>query len=175
MAGPVRQTAWSVGEPQHPVVWYFRCLEALGYGVICSSIDNLRWILYALRMNTRRPGRLRPEMTTETTSTSCCGESVPEPRVAALDDVAIEGLASRLKALADPTRLRLLQLLAQQPEPLCVCEITPRFAQHQPTISHHLRLLREAGLVGAEKRGVWSYFWATETGRRCLLQAQTLA
>jgi DNA-binding transcriptional ArsR family regulator len=114
-------------------------------------------------------------MTTEMRSKPCCDAGAAEPRVVVLDDTALEGLASRLKALADPTRLRLLDLLAQQPEPLCVCEITPRFTQHQPTISHHLRLLREAGLVGTEKRGVWSYFWATDVGRRCLVQAQTLS
>ena len=70
-------------------------------------------------------------------------------------------LADTLKALGDPTRLRMLDLLAQQPEPLCVCDITPQFAQNQPTISHHLRILREAGLIETEKRGIWAYYWAT--------------
>jgi len=122
-------------------------------------------------MSVRHPDRFRPAITNE----ACCGgadASAPETQAPALDEAAIETLASRLKALADPTRLRLLDLLAQQVGSLCVCEITPRFTQHQPTISHHLRLLREAGLVGAEKRGVWSYFWATDAGRRCLAQAQ---
>jgi len=84
-------------------------------------------------------------------------------------------LASRLKALGDPTRLRMLDLLAQQDEPLCVCDMTPRFAQNQPTISHHLRLLREAGFIATEKRGIWSYYWATTEGRKTLQLARTVA
>jgi ArsR family transcriptional regulator len=79
-----------------------------------------------------------------------------------------EALADRLKAVADPTRLRLLDLLAQQTEPVCVCDLTPQFPQNQPTISHHLKLLRDARLVETEKRGIWSYFWATEEGRHTL-------
>ena len=79
-----------------------------------------------------------------------------------------EALAERLKALADPTRLRMLALLAEHAESLCVCEITPLFELHQPTISHHLRLLREAGLADCERRGTWAYYWATEAGQRAL-------
>src|SRR5689334_22857469 len=82
-------------------------------------------------------------------------------------------LAERLKAVADPTRLRMLDLLAQQEAPLCVCDITVQFPQNQPTISHHLRLLREAGLIDCEKRGIWAYYWATELGRRCLAAVST--
>jgi ArsR family transcriptional regulator len=83
-------------------------------------------------------------------------------------------LAERLKTLADPTRLRMLDLLAQQGESLCVCHITEQFPIHQPTISHHLRLLREAGLVDCEKRGVWAYYWATDEGKRHLSLVKTL-
>ena len=79
-----------------------------------------------------------------------------------------EMLAEQLKALADPTRLRILDLLVQQEEPLCVCDITPRFAQNQPTISHHLRLLRQAGLIDCHKQGIWAFYHATVSGRRCL-------
>ncbi len=79
-----------------------------------------------------------------------------------------DALAERLKALADPTRLRMLDLLAQQSAPLCVCEINEHFAQRQPTISHHLRILREAGLIDCEKRGVWAYYWSTATGSEWL-------
>jgi len=77
-------------------------------------------------------------------------------------------LAARLKAMGDPTRLRMLDLLAQQDAPLCVCDLTHQFPQNQPTISHHLKLLREAGLIDTEKRGIWAYYWATEDGRRSL-------
>lgn len=91
-----------------------------------------------------------------------------------LDTTRTAVLADRLKALADPTRLRMLDLLAQQTEPLCVCDITAQFEQHQPTISHHLRILREARLISGEKRGTWSYYWATEDGRRSLSLARAL-
>lgn len=83
-------------------------------------------------------------------------------------------LAERLKTLADPTRLRMLDLLANQGETLCVCYITEQFPIHQPTISHHLRLLREAGLVDCEKRGVWAYYWATDEGKRSLSLVKAL-
>jgi ArsR family transcriptional regulator len=92
-----------------------------------------------------------------------------------LSAVQTETLAERLKALGDPTRLRMLDLLVQQPEPLCVCDITSQFPQNQPTISHHLRLLREAGLVDCEKRGIWGYYWATEAGRRLLAAVMAAA
>ncbi len=62
----------------------------------------------------------------------------------------------------------MLDLLAQQRAPLCVCEINEHFAQRQPTISHHLRILREAGLIDCEKRGVWAYYWATKDGSEWL-------
>jgi ArsR family transcriptional regulator len=62
----------------------------------------------------------------------------------------------------------MLDLLVQQEVPLCVCDITPQFEQNQPTISHHLRILREAGLIGTDKRGIWAYYWATDMGRRYL-------
>ena len=94
----------------------------------------------------------------------CCGV-VAGPSLTA---ERAELLAGRLKALADPTRLRILDLLVQQPEPICVCDLTPQFPQNQPTISHHLRLLREAGLIETEKRGIWSYYWATKEGQRIL-------
>jgi len=101
---------------------------------------------------------------------SCCGGATP-PSLGADDATA---LADRLRALADPTRLRMLDLLAEQPKELCVCDITSQFDLHQPTISHHLRILREAGLVATEKRGVWSFWWATEAGRRSLSLVRAL-
>lgn len=94
----------------------------------------------------------------------CCAP-IAEP---SLDEEQTAALAERCKALGDLTRLRLLDLLAQQREPLCVCDLTPRFSQNQPTISHHLRLLREAGLIETDKRGIWAYYWTTDAGRRSL-------
>jgi ArsR family transcriptional regulator, arsenate/arsenite/antimonite-responsive transcriptional repressor len=64
-----------------------------------------------------------------------------------------------LSALADPTRLGIVTMLSGLDEPLCVCDIVTQFDLGQPTISHHLKVLREAGLVGCEKRGLWVYYW----------------
>lgn len=69
----------------------------------------------------------------------------------------------------------MLDLLAQQSEPLCVCDITDQFEQNQPTISHHLKLLREAGLIDCEKRGIWAFYWATDEGRKSLAVVRQLA
>lgn len=85
-----------------------------------------------------------------------------------------QAIVSKLRAIADPTRLRILDLLAQQAEPLCVCEITDQFAQNQPTISHHLKLLRTAHLIDCEKRGIWAFYWATDEGRQSLAALATL-
>lgn len=62
------------------------------------------------------------------------------------------------KALGDPVRLRLLSMIASQPGEVCVCELTPAFELSQPTISHHLKVLREAGLVDCDRRGTWVYY-----------------
>jgi ArsR family transcriptional regulator len=62
------------------------------------------------------------------------------------------------KALADATRLQIYSLIAARPEPICVCDIVGRFELRQPTISHHLKVLRDAGLVTATRRGTWSYY-----------------
>jgi ArsR family transcriptional regulator len=78
---------------------------------------------------------------------------------AALDaDGAAEG-ASVFKALADPVRLRLLSMITSADGEICVCELTPQFDVSGPTISHHLKVLREAGLVDCERRGTWVYYW----------------
>lgn len=70
-----------------------------------------------------------------------------------------ERLAGVLKALADPTRLRLLSLVQSSPQSeACVCELTEPLGISQPTVSHHLRILSEAGLLQREKRGVWAYY-----------------
>jgi ArsR family transcriptional regulator len=77
----------------------------------------------------------------------------------ALDPDEAEGLASALKALADPARLRLLGLIQAQPGgEACVCHLTEPLGLSQPTVSHHLKVLREAGLVEREQRGSWAYF-----------------
>ena len=89
-------------------------------------------------------------------SDDCCAPPAESPLSA--DDAA--RFATVLKALADPHRLRMVSLLAAQPTnaPLCVCDVESSFDLSQPTISHHLRVLREAGLVSVAKRGLWHYY-----------------
>lgn len=67
-------------------------------------------------------------------------------------------LATVLRALGDPTRLVMAAMLARAGAPLCVCHLEARFSLSQPTISHHLRVLREARLVSSERRGPWAYY-----------------
>lgn len=72
---------------------------------------------------------------------------------------AAAALAPAFKALGDPVRLQLMSMIASAAEgEICVCDLTPAFALSGPTISHHLRILREAGLVDAERRGTWVYY-----------------
>ncbi len=67
--------------------------------------------------------------------------------------------ARLLKALADPTRLRILSLLSRHEGEVCVFEIVESFTLEQPSISHHLRILRDAGLVDCRKKGLWAYYY----------------
>ncbi len=110
----------------------------------------------------RRPPRFWPDTAPaagEPAPTECCPCPVPTP-APPLDLAEAQQRAARLKALADPQRLRILSLLAAQPrqEPLCVCDIEAAFDLSQPTISHHLRVLRQAGLVDLTRRGLWHYY-----------------
>ncbi|WP_414635814.1 ArsR/SmtB family transcription factor [Amycolatopsis sp.] len=75
------------------------------------------------------------------------------------EDAAVE-LSRMFKALSDPVRLRLLSLIAShEGGEACVCELIGPFDVSQPTISHHLKVLREAGLADCERRGTWVYYW----------------
>jgi ArsR family transcriptional regulator, arsenate/arsenite/antimonite-responsive transcriptional repressor len=86
----------------------------------------------------------------------CC----PALSSAALGQSRAAELAAMFKALGDPVRLRLLSLIASHPGgQACVCEISATFDVSQPTISHHLKLLRSAGLLDSERRGTWVYYW----------------
>jgi ArsR family transcriptional regulator len=77
-----------------------------------------------------------------------------------LTQVEAEQLAAAFRVIADPTRLRLISLLASSPGgEACVSDLVEPLGLAQPTVSHHLTLLFEAGLVGREKRGLWVYYW----------------
>ncbi|MFF3966180.1 ArsR/SmtB family transcription factor [Streptomyces griseorubiginosus] len=87
----------------------------------------------------------------------CC----PGLSAAPLDEDQAVDLAKVFKALGDPVRLRLMSMIASRGQggEVCVCELTPAFDLSQPTISHHLKLLRQAGLIDCERRGTWVYYW----------------
>src|SRR6266849_10027880 len=63
------------------------------------------------------------------------------------------------KALGDPVRLQLVDVLRKHAGKVCVCELTPLFDVGQPTVSHHLKVLRDAGIVDSERRGLWAYYY----------------
>ena len=76
-----------------------------------------------------------------------------------IDDVSAAGLAPVFKALGDPVRLRLVSMIgAREGGEVCVCDLASAFDLSQPTISHHLKVLREAGLIESERRGTWVYY-----------------
>ena len=74
-----------------------------------------------------------------------------------MSEIDADVMASRLKALADPTRLRLFSLVASTDE-ACACDLTEPLGVSQPTVSHHLKVLTQAGLVTREQRGTWAWF-----------------
>jgi ArsR family transcriptional regulator, arsenate/arsenite/antimonite-responsive transcriptional repressor len=82
----------------------------------------------------------------------CCG-----PETEPLEVHERDQLAAKFKALADPTRVAIVNCLSAADE-VCVCNMTATFDLSQPTISHHLKILREAGLVESTRRGTWAYY-----------------
>ncbi|MFI9844013.1 ArsR/SmtB family transcription factor [Nonomuraea sp. NPDC051941] len=94
-------------------------------------------------------------------ASECCAPLIAEPIT---EDEAAE-MARVFKALGDPIRLRLLSLIGAQEsgrqigDGVCVCELTVAFEVTAPTISHHLKVLREAGLIDSQRRGTWVYYW----------------
>src|SRR5689334_9069957 len=75
-----------------------------------------------------------------------------------LSDDEAEATAALFKALADPARVRAVNLLATSDDPVCICNLTEPLGLSQPTVSHHMKKLLEAGLVEREQRGKWAYF-----------------
>jgi ArsR family transcriptional regulator, arsenate/arsenite/antimonite-responsive transcriptional repressor len=87
----------------------------------------------------------------------CC-EPVVYPDV---ERQQAERMAAIAKALADPVRLQLVDVLRKHAGKVCVCELVPLFDLSQPTVSHHLQVLREAGIVDSERQGLWAYYYVT--------------
>src|SRR5947209_20367618 len=85
----------------------------------------------------------------------CC-EPVVYPDVEREEAVRMADVA---KALGDPVRLQLVDVLRKHAGKVCVCELVPLFDLSQPTVSHHLKVLREAGIVGSERVGLWAYYF----------------
>ncbi len=83
----------------------------------------------------------------------CCVPVAPP-----LSNARADELAALFKALADPTRVQMLHMLKGASEPICVCDFTAAFDLGQPTISHHVARLKDAGLVSSFKRGVWRFY-----------------
>ena len=86
---------------------------------------------------------------------ACC-EPVVYPDVERGQAVRMAAIA---KALGDPVRLQLVDVLRKHAGKVCVCELVPLFELSQPTVSHHLKVLREAGIVGSERQGLWAYYY----------------
>ena len=100
------------------------------------------------------------ELTLAPKTKSPAGECRSEPLVR--PDVSperAERIAAVAKALGDPIRLQLVDVLRKHAGKVCVCELVPLFDLSQPTVSHHLKKLREAGIVGSERRGLWAYYY----------------
>ena len=86
---------------------------------------------------------------------TCC-EPVVYPDV---DRAQAIRMADVAKALGDPVRVQLIDVLRRHAGKVCVCELVPLFDLAQPTVSHHLKVLRQAGLVGSERQGLWAYYY----------------
>jgi ArsR family transcriptional regulator len=88
------------------------------------------------------------------------GEPCCEPLVLPeIDADEAARLAAVARALSDPIRVQLIDVLRRHAGKVCVCELTPLFEVSQPTVSHHLKVLRQAGLIDVERRGLWSFYY----------------
>ena len=93
-------------------------------------------------------------MTTTLPVITCCAPLA----TASLSDEEAHATATLFRALSDPTRVRIVNLLSQSEEPVCVCELVPAVELSQPTVSHHLKKLTDAGLLEREERGKWAFY-----------------
>jgi ArsR family transcriptional regulator len=97
-----------------------------------------------------------PETLTATNHSAGCCDPTLAPR---MDMEAAQALGADLSMLSHPIRLQILDMLAQSDGHVCVCDLESALPVKQPTVSHHLKLLREAGLIDCERRGLWAYYF----------------
>jgi len=117
----------------------------------------------------RHTGRVTTALA-PTANAACCAPVVREP----LSPADADRLARTLKAVADPARLRLLSLVAaHEGGEACVCDLTEPVGLSQPTVSHHLKVLVDAGLLTRDKRGVWAYYALVPSALDALAAALT--
>lgn len=112
----------------------------------------------------------------ETTTTDACCTPGLAPRI---DTAAAEQLGADLTLLSNPIRLQILDMLAQRDGEVCVCDLEAALPVKQPTVSHHLKLLRAGGLIDCERRGLWAYYFVRREAvaalrSRVLAQLDTL-
>jgi ArsR family transcriptional regulator len=86
----------------------------------------------------------------------CCSEAPVHPDIS---PERAERVAAIAKALGDPIRLQLVDVLRKHAGKVCVCELVPLFDLSQPTVSHHLKVLRDAGIVASERKGLWAFYY----------------
>lgn len=113
---------------------------------IFYSIDKSKSMAVDLKL---APKQKRPA------GEACC-EPVVYPDI---ERVQADRMATVAKALGDPIRMQLVDVLRKHAGKVCVCELVPLFDLSQPTVSHHLKVLRQAGIVGSERRGLWAYYY----------------
>jgi ArsR family transcriptional regulator len=113
--------------------------------------------MYIIGAMTIAAGRVAELQMSATRVKGCCHE-LPD----ALPADVVDEAAALLRALADPTRLQMLRMLMQSTQPICVCDFTAAFDLGQPTVSHHLGKLRDAGLVTSSKHGIWAFYDLSE-------------
>jgi ArsR family transcriptional regulator len=102
------------------------------------------------------PATLELSPKTKRPAGEACCEAVVFPDVR---PAAAERIAAVAKALGDPVRLQLVDVLRKHAGKVCVCELVPLFDLSQPTVSHHLKVLRDAGIVASERQGLWAYYY----------------
>jgi ArsR family transcriptional regulator len=102
------------------------------------------------------PTEMKLAPKTKRAAGECCSEPLVHPDVS---PEQAERMAAVAKALGDPIRLQLVDVLRNHAGKVCVCELVPLFDLSQPTVSHHLKVLRQAGIVGSEREGLWAYYY----------------